>query len=166
MSDLHNEQENFSILDNIGFLLGTTCQIKDRLLEQQLTSADLCEEITSTQAKVLFQVYKFQNYRPSDIGKILNVDNSTITRMVDRLEKKGLIQRIADPKDRRSFLLDLTEKGLLVVQQALPLGKNAMDQLLQSLSKEEEQQLRLYLKKIIVSVAGDSCLQRILKADE
>jgi len=166
MSNRHNEQENLLILDNIGFLLGTSCQIKDRLLEQHLASADHAEKITGTQAKVLFQIYQFQRYRPSDIGKILNVDNSAITRMVDRLEKKNLIKRVPDPNDRRSFFLDLTEQGLTVVQQSVPLARNAIDELLQPLNEEEKEQFRSYMKKIVTVAISDTCLQRLFKGDE
>ena len=149
------------ILDNIGFLLGKTDQLKDRLLDQYLASPEMIEELTATQAKVLFQIKKFENYRPSDIGKMLNVDKSSITRMIDRLEKKGLIKRLPDPDDRRSFLLDLTEKGRLTVEHGMPLAMSALDELEQALTVEEKQQLRHCLRKIVMSSIDDVCLQQL-----
>lgn len=151
------------ILDNIGFLLGKTGHIKDRLLDKHLAYPALAEELTSSQAKVLFQIYKFQSYRPSDIGKMLNVDKSNITRMVERLEKKELIERQPDPEDRRSFLLYLTDKGRAIVNQAMPLAMNALDELEQALNEEEKAQLRHCLRKILMASMGEECLAQLLK---
>ena len=154
------------LFDNLGFLIGQTNHIKDRLLEQHLASAMLEEEITATQAKVLFQIYKFQSYRPSDIGKMLNVDKSSITRMVERLEKKALLERKPDPEDRRSCLLYLTDKGRAMVSQSLPLALNALNELEQALSDEEKAQLRHCLQKIIQSSLDEQCLAHLLRGTQ
>ncbi len=146
-------------IDNVGFLLGKSDQIKDRLLEQHL----LPEDITATQAKVLFQIYKFHLFRPSEVGKSLNVDNSAITRMLDRLEKKALLKRIQDPNDRRSILVNLTVKGEQVVQRALPLAMDAINELTAPLSDEEVAQLRHCLKKIITAALPESCRDKFMK---
>jgi DNA-binding MarR family transcriptional regulator len=49
---------------------------------------------------------------PSTIGKNTGMENSSLTRMVDDLEKKGIVSRKTDPDDRRKVLVSLTEKGL------------------------------------------------------
>lgn len=49
---------------------------------------------------------------PSTIGKYTGMDKSSLTRMVDDLEKKGFVFRKTDPEDRRKVLVSLTEKGL------------------------------------------------------
>ncbi|SDG85245.1 DNA-binding transcriptional regulator, MarR family [Vibrio xiamenensis] len=158
---ISNEQRLF-VLENLGFLLGKSCHIKDRLLDQHL----MPEDITSTQAKVLFQIYHFRFDRPSQIGKSLNVDNSAITRMLDRLEKKGLLLRVPDPSDRRSIVIQLTESGVDVVKRSLPLARSAIDELTQALSEEEIEQLRHCLKKIVTSAITDSCREKFLKGSD
>ncbi len=158
---ISHEQRLFA-LENLGFLLGKSCHIKDRLLDQHL----LPEDITSTQAKVLFQIYHFRFDRPSQIGKSLNVDNSAITRMLDRLEKKGLLVRLPDPNDRRSIVIELTESGIEVVQRSLPLARCAIDELTQALSEEEIEQLRHCLKKIVTSAIPESCRDKYLQGPD
>ncbi len=157
-----SKEHQLFILENLGFLLGKSCQIKDRLLDQHL----IPEDITSTQAKVLFQIYHFKFDRPSQIGKSLNVDNSAITRMLDRLEKKGLLIRIPDPNDRRSIVIQLTENGVEAVKRSLPLARNAIEELTQSLSEEEIEQLRHCLKKIVTSSIPESCRDKYLKGSD
>lgn len=49
---------------------------------------------------------------PSTLGKYTGMDKSSLTRMVDDLEKKGIVFRKTDPGDRRKVLVSLTEKGL------------------------------------------------------
>ncbi|AKB50654.1 Transcriptional regulator, MarR family [Methanosarcina barkeri str. Wiesmoor] len=49
---------------------------------------------------------------PSTIGRYTGMDKSSLTRMVDDLERKGLVFRKTDPEDRRKVLVSLTEKGL------------------------------------------------------
>jgi len=49
---------------------------------------------------------------PSTIGKYTGMEKSSLTRMVDDLEKKGIVSRNTDPDDRRKVLVSLTEKGL------------------------------------------------------
>lgn len=48
---------------------------------------------------------------PSHLGLCLNIDRSSLSRMLDSLEKKGIVSRRTDPKDRRKILISLTEKG-------------------------------------------------------
>ena len=144
MASMKN-RDSGSLQDNIGFLLGHSSQLKDRLLDQHLMALD----ITATQAKVLFHLYRCNINRPCDVGKALNVDNSAVTRMLDRLEKKSLIQRVPDPEDRRAIKIELTDKGLDVIGDATPLALCAIEELTQALTVEEIQQLRHCLQKIL-----------------
>lgn len=161
--DAQDYDNYLNLMENIGFLLGKSCHIKDRLIDHALVSADLIEEITASQAKVLFQIDNLHHYRPSDIGKMLNVDKSSITRMVDRLLLKGLITRAADPDDRRSCLLALTEKGAQLIAEAKPVVHGALDQLEQALTLEETQQLHHCLQKIVLSGLSEDCMNTVLR---
>ena len=54
---------------------------------------------------------------PKEIADLLNVGRTTVTGILDRLEAEQLITRSIDPTDRRSFILQLTEKGHELVRQ-------------------------------------------------
>lgn len=142
-----------TLFTNLGFLLGKSAQIKDRFLDQYLA----VEDITSSQVKVLFMVFFLKNQRSSDISKALNVDGSAITRMLDRLEKKELIQRCVDPDDRRSTLIELTEKGHAITGRAVPLANNAIDKLTECLTTDEKQNLSHCLGKIVDAFYRTEC---------
>lgn len=57
--------------------------------------------------------------RPTDIYKLLRVTSGTITYRIDRLEKEGFVKRIPDPDDRRSVVVELTQRGLEVVDNSV-----------------------------------------------
>lgn len=57
--------------------------------------------------------------RPTDIYKLLRVTSGTITYRIDNLEQAGLVTRIPDPEDRRSVVIQLTESGRQLVDQAV-----------------------------------------------
>lgn len=78
----------------------------DRLWENSLEGA------TTIEISILSIVEKKPDIILKEIGELLDVPASTLTGAVDRLEKRGLLQRVISKRDRRSFGLDLTEKGL------------------------------------------------------
>lgn len=57
--------------------------------------------------------------RPTDIFKLLRVTSGTITYRIDSLELAGLVRRVPDPADRRSVVIQLTERGREVVDEAV-----------------------------------------------
>ena len=67
--------------------------------------------ISAGQSGVLFLLEKANKLKMSELGRLLKIDNSAITRVVDRLEKNGLVTREPNPDDRRQFLISITDKG-------------------------------------------------------
>ncbi len=131
--------------DSLGFLLGQSNLLKDKLLDKYLEK----EDITSAQAKALFNIGYFGQSRACDIGKHMGVDGSAITRMLDRLEKKDLIKREAAPEDRRALQIYLTDKGQETLERALPLAREALAELTQVLNEQEVELLKGLLTKIL-----------------
>lgn len=72
------------------------------------------EGLTPKQLHLLMEIGS-QIYRHGDLAGILGVDPSTLTRTLDPLAKAGLVDRQANPENRREVLIQLTEKGLEAV---------------------------------------------------
>lgn len=64
--------------------------------------------------EVICAVVRSPNHRlaPKDVMKRMVVSSGGLTARIDKLEEKGLLRRIPDPDDRRSFLLEATPKGI------------------------------------------------------
>jgi len=82
------------------------------------------------------------------IGKKVLLASSSITYVVDKLEEKGFLERIACPKDRRVIHGRLTEKGKQFMDGIFPQHKEAMASIFVNLSKEEKEQSIELLRKI------------------
>lgn len=67
--------------------------------------------VTVAQWTVLIAIYRGDATTPREVARFVDVDGGAVTRLVDRLVAKGLIARQADPSDRRSIRLVLTDRG-------------------------------------------------------
>jgi len=79
----------------------------------------------------------------------------TLTRIVDRLEKDGLVTRVHSGKDRRTVLVSMTKKGQAVSRQFVEQAKAHEARILADYSAEEIDQLKKTLKVLIRRTSGD-----------
>ena len=77
--------------------------------------------ISGPQAGALFYLEKHDGCQQKDMAHGLKLDTSAITGMVERLAKKGLIEKQRSEVDKRAFTLHLTDQGKLALAQVQPL---------------------------------------------
>jgi DNA-binding MarR family transcriptional regulator len=71
-----------------------------------------CCGVSVVQSHIIYELYKRPNISLNELSELLSIDTSTLSRQVQQLVESELVQRLADPKDRRYVVLSLTEKGL------------------------------------------------------
>lgn len=76
-----------------------------------------------------------------DLADAVLLSRSGLTRLVDRLEKKGYIKREGCTHDRRSTFAKLTDKGLLAREEAWPVFRDQIEKLFASHVSEAEQEM-------------------------
>jgi DNA-binding MarR family transcriptional regulator len=86
-----------------------------------------------------------------EIAEHLKIPNSTLTSSLNRLEKKGIAKRVISARDRRSFSLELTEKGREVQQVHLDFERAFFESILTRLHTHEERKALLDLMEKIVN---------------
>jgi len=74
-------------------------------------------KITHAQAGIILLLGK-QELKMSDLGKLLGIENSAITQLVDRLENSNFVRRRMDPNDRRALLIAATPEGMAEAEKA------------------------------------------------
>ena len=84
-------------------------------------------------------------------GKILLASGS-MTYVIDKLEKKEYIRRVACADDRRVTFAQITEKGKKLIEQVFPTHHNEIDRIMSVLSEEEKDTAIELLKRIGLSV--------------
>ncbi len=141
-----NNTENLDLNNVVNFLMEQTVRQIRNYGQRQL---DLLESgITVDQWVLLKIIEEHGQISQVDIAQEALKDTASITRILDLLQKKGLIQRIDDDFDRRKYLISLTVDGIAFFNRMLPQISQIRDQIVKGLSKEEIQALKATLNKI------------------
>ena len=82
-----------------------------------------------------------------DLGRTLILDSSTLTPLINKLVKKGFLEKIKQTRDERYVMISLTEKGKALQEKALNIPLKVKDCV--AISAEESMQLYKILNKII-----------------
>ena len=85
---------------------------------------------------------------PSTLAQKVGVKRATMTGLLDGLEKKGLVKRLAHQKDRRKISIQLTVVGKDALDKMLPDYYSRIARLMKDLTESERQNLKSLLKKI------------------
>ena len=86
---------------------------------------------------------------PTRLAKGLMLSSAGVTSRIDRLERRGLVRRLDDPDDRRGVIIELTDQGRQVVDEAVAALAISDRQLLDRLDPEEVEQLEGLLRKVL-----------------
>ncbi|MDO8947508.1 MAG: MarR family transcriptional regulator [Desulfocapsaceae bacterium] len=84
-----------------------------------------------------------------ELARKMGVTTGTLTVMVDRLEEQGLLQRTPHETDRRSWLIELTEKGQVLFSQHHQYHLRLTEEITSALSSEEQEMFSAILEKIV-----------------
>ena len=111
--------------------------------------------MTRAQWAVLFRLDRSEGLKQSELAELLDLQPITLTRLLDRLSDNGLIERRADPNDRRANRLFLTPAARPLLERLTVLGEDMMGTVLAGLdAKTSERMLRdLGLVKEILRAA-------------
>lgn len=107
-------------------------------------------EITPVQYAVLYCLWENDKRSPKEIAERLKLENSTISGILERMEKKELIKRSISKEDRRFIQVILTKKGASLKEDVLETVEQVNNEVLSVFSAEECDQL----KKILRTLAG------------
>ncbi len=82
----------------------------------------------------------------------LNKDKAGIARMIASLEGKGYIKKVADPNDKRSFKIHLTDEGKRLAHSVIPIQRNMRETLTKGMTKEEIDDLQKLITKVMNNI--------------
>lgn len=105
--------------------------------------------LTPPQFGLLVLLWEQDGLSQVGIGNALEVDRTTLTGILDRLEKNGLVERKPDSEDRRSKLVYLTKLGKDYEDRVMPVVKKINSIFSEKFSPQELEQLLALLKKIM-----------------
>lgn len=97
--------------------------------------------ISRAQWVVLMRLHRSEGLKQSELADILDLQPISLTRLLDRLSDSGLIERRADPNDRRANRLYLTSAARPLLKQLAALGDEMMETVLHNVSPAAQEQL-------------------------
>jgi MarR family transcriptional regulator, multiple antibiotic resistance protein MarR len=87
----------------------------------------------------------------SGLCKGVSYDPGAMTRMIDRLEKKGLVRRVRSPEDRRVVKLELSDEGKMVYPKLIATASEVANRRLEGFTKAEVSELEGYLQRMLTN---------------
>jgi DNA-binding MarR family transcriptional regulator len=110
--------------------------------------------VTRAQWKVLFRLSRNPGLRQVELADVLDVEPITLSRIIDRLQESGLVERSPDPTDRRAWRLQVTSKAQPLIAKLLKLADGLMDEAFDGLSEADLTAMRGKLTKIRENLAA------------
>jgi DNA-binding MarR family transcriptional regulator len=110
--------------------------------------------LTGQQAALLLRCCAQPNLTPSQLAPGLGTDNAGITRLLDRLEGKGLVERRMSPADRRAVVIEPTDAGREIFPELSTALREVVAQLLAGFEANELPALHSLLRRLLDNVEG------------
>lgn len=104
--------------------------------------------ISSEQGLLLKVVYEFPGCTQTQLSEALHKDKTTITRMIDTLEKKGKLYRESSSEDRRAFKIYVTKETRQKVEEISPIFEKRNEELKKIIDPQEYEITLKVLNKI------------------
>lgn len=104
--------------------------------------------VSAAQVNCLLAIYEYGPLPPSQIAKIIMINSSTITGIIDRLEQKGLVKRLRISDDRRIITVELTKYGKVLAENAPPPIQRKLINGLNKISEKDIKSISNTLEKL------------------
>jgi DNA-binding MarR family transcriptional regulator len=135
---------------SVGFILNRAARSMKRTLEARLATYG----ITATQYVILAHLAKKDGLSQTQLGSTLYFDNPTVTGVIDRMERDGLVERRRAPKDRRVINIFLSAKATGILSEINSIAEEVNDRALAAYSARQKSELIEMLNTIWKNMNG------------
>lgn len=104
-------------------------------------------DLTTGQFAVLEALYHKGDLSVGEVQKRILSTSGTIPVIVRNLEKAGLLQRLQDCKDKRKYILHITDEGTKLMEQVYPENEAIIIAMMDAWSEDEQKEILNYMKK-------------------
>ncbi|RPG62463.1 MAG: MarR family transcriptional regulator, partial [Flavobacteriaceae bacterium TMED238] len=131
---------------SLGMLIGQVHRLSTKRFVQNSHKYGL--DISLDQWLVLGPVWKNEGISQKNISEYSGKDKTSVTKIIDTLEKKNLVVRVADQLDHRVKRVVLSNKGRELFLNVMPVMSQTRDELRNGISDKEIESLKIVLNKI------------------
>ena len=151
------DPREYQLGESVGYLISRVKSTLSNLVTQR-SMAEL--GITSQQGSILFMVASGKCLLAAELAREYGIDASAVTRLIDRLEKRGLLTRVRSNEDRRVVRVALTPEGEAIAARMPAIFTGVLDSLLGGFTAEEVGFLKSMLRRVLVNAGEQTGLTR------
>lgn len=122
---------------SIGFLIAKARNVLKNEFDKELKPYAL----SYAHRVILIRLSEKEGLTQKELAQDTYFEQSNLTLMLDKLESKGLVKRIAKENDRRAYIITITPEGKKLRDLLVKMGDDVMEKALQGLSNEEKEEL-------------------------
>jgi MarR family transcriptional regulator, organic hydroperoxide resistance regulator len=100
----------------------------------------------------LLSLWSDDGLKVTELGRRAGLEPSTMTGLIDRMERDGLVQRVFDPSNRRELKIYLTDAGRAIKDTVASTADRILEKVLTGLSEGEIAQMKDTLRKVLVNI--------------
>lgn len=130
-----------------GYLISKIHQLQERVFSRKLKAYNI-HEINPAQGRILFALWQDEGISIQQLSKKTALSQSTLTRMLDRLEETGHILRVFSSEDRRKVLIHLTEENKRMKEAYQEVSMDMTKLFYHGFTDKETDEFENYLKRI------------------
>lgn len=144
-------KRGFTLEDSLGYIVGRAARSVGGLLNRNMAAAGY--DVTCEQWSVLFNLVQHDGQTQQELAGHTCKDKTSMTRLIDGMEKRDLVVRIPDKQDKRQKLIYLTHKGKKLQKELMVLVKKTLDQAEVGISSQDMRLCMDVLCKIYSNVS-------------
>ena len=131
--------------ESVGYLIKRVRMAMTSAIDRELVSFDISHD----QFGILLMIASGMGTTAAELSREMACDTSSMTRMIDRLEAKGLVTRTRSEDDRRIVFIVITDAGRVLADQLPDLIVRVMNVHLQDFSRDEVELLKSLLRRML-----------------
>ena len=135
-----------------GFLIAKTHQLAGRIFTKMLKDYQI--EINPSQGRIMFVLWQNDEISFKELAKKTSLGKSTLTSMLDRLEKMGYIERIPSKVDRRKIMIKTTEKDKSLNEKYVQISQKMNGLYYKGFTDEEIDSFEKFLSRIFDNLSS------------
>ena len=110
--------------------------------------------ITYVQWNALYYLGQTRMINQKELTDMMNIKSSTVVRLIDRMERDGLLKRVKNSEDRRLVYLELTDKGKTLRETLLPEVEKFRCDISRDINKEDLESFNRVLAQMLANLGS------------
>jgi MarR family transcriptional regulator, transcriptional regulator for hemolysin len=144
-------------METLPFEIGETAHALRKAFDRRAVGLG----VTRAQWKVLFRLTRHPGMRQIELADMLDIEPITLSRIIDRLEEAGHVERVADPADRRAWRLHVTARAQPLIAKLGALADEMIAEAFAGIDPKDIEITRTVLGRVRVNASGAEPMNKV-----